>query len=444
MDYSLDLAVDRFFEYPFYQAEYYSRAVERGNRQQIEHRQIYAYKRRYFQREKRSVTYKLTCRLYRGYRSADGVYPDFTRQKFAETSEYRARYLERIDERMPYRSEKSEPCESRCNVILFSAEIDAEIIFDFAQRRLFDFAPIFAKHDFYRFGSVFTRNEKVNRISDVLVFKRVQYLIRIVYERCVFIIVFAAYFEKVNRRREKLMTVRGSRAYGHGRPEPERGVSLIDFGHIFALHVRAQNDGFFNRFFAYLAVFSDGGFNYDFIAFFAVIERGYKVGSHIYARLFAVFGYRQNIIAVFDRIRIFDGVVIVDVLRADNLLTVNSESQHYNQQREDIVHRRACKQHQNSLPRFLFIERIFVRTVAVFTFKRAKSAERQQPYGKILAAFEFLFEYRRTHADGEFVDFEFENLTHEVMPRLVNGYHYQQYKHGYQNIADVFHYRLKT
>ena len=85
MYYRLYLSVDGLFEYPFYKAEHYSCAVKSRHGQQVEHRQVYAYKRRYFEREIESVTYKLTCRLYGGYSSADGVNTYFTRQKFAST-----------------------------------------------------------------------------------------------------------------------------------------------------------------------------------------------------------------------------------------------------------------------------------------------------------------------------------------------------------------------
>ena len=49
-------AIDGLFKYPLYKAEHYARAVERGNGQQVEYRQIYAYKRGDLQREKPTVT----------------------------------------------------------------------------------------------------------------------------------------------------------------------------------------------------------------------------------------------------------------------------------------------------------------------------------------------------------------------------------------------------
>ena len=108
MNGSLDFAVDRFLSYPFDDRKYHAAAVERGDRQKIEHRQIHADKRGHHQKVIEAAhAYCVRRDGNRGDGAAERTQPQPARQKLSEHGEYRASYAERVFEPVPDGGEKS-------------------------------------------------------------------------------------------------------------------------------------------------------------------------------------------------------------------------------------------------------------------------------------------------------------------------------------------------
>ena len=72
-------AVDRLFTDPFDQAEQRAGTIQRGDRKEIEHREVHADKRRDLEGVTKPVAHDLRGLHDRCDRSADGVQPEFAR-----------------------------------------------------------------------------------------------------------------------------------------------------------------------------------------------------------------------------------------------------------------------------------------------------------------------------------------------------------------------------
>ena len=70
---------------------------------------------------------------------------------------------------------------------------------------------------------------------------------------------------------------------------------------------------------------------------------------------------------------------------------------------------------------------LFFLVEPVLSCESAIPAERNKPHGKELSRpLASALKKRRPKADGEFVDFEFENFACEIVSELVNGDHHEQ------------------
>ena len=99
---------------------------------------------------------------------------------------------------------------------------------------------------------------------------------------------------------------------------------------------------------------------------------------------------------------------------------------------------------------FLFIRgfaRRFIRialrrgrvVVIVLAEKSAIPAERNGAQAERFAVLEFFAEYFRTEPDRKLVDGKAQNFRRDIMPKLVDRHHYEQYDDGQQYIAEILH-----